>query len=128
MLPPWSWRRCTAVANPSKSPLHTMLFLSRYVVSFHRVAETVGRRGVSQRKRNGKRCFEGGRTLGASNGERFQLVALDIDHTLLEADQQVAPANLDAVRRCIDRGVEVVLATGRTKPTTIPVSEQIGSD
>lgn len=59
---------------------------------------------------------------------RFKLVALDIDDTLVGRDQRIAPADLAAVRRCIEQGVEVVLATGRTRPTTLPVAEQIGYD
>lgn len=68
-----------------------------------------------------------GKEHGRDGTGRFKLVALDIDYTLLGSDQKIAPADLDAVRRCIDRGVEVVLATGRTKPTTVPVAEQIGT-
>lgn len=68
-----------------------------------------------------------GQKSARSRAGRFKLVALDIDYTLLGPDQVIAPADLDAVRRCIDRGVEVVLATGRTKPTTVPVAAQIGA-
>lgn len=56
----------------------------------------------------------------------FALVAFDIDYTLIDAEGRIAPRDVDAIRRCRDRGVEVVLATGRTRPTTMPVAEQIG--
>ena len=59
---------------------------------------------------------------------RFKLVALDIDDTLVGRDQTIAPGDLAAIRRCIEAGVEVVLATGRTRPTTRPIAEQIGYD
>lgn len=75
----------------------------------------------------GEKRGRGARGAGGQAG-RFKLVALDIDYTLLGADQRIAPKDLEAVRRCIDHGVEVVLATGRTKPTTVPVAEQIGPD
>lgn len=65
---------------------------------------------------------------GRKGAQRVKLIALDIDHTLVGRDQVIAPPDLAAVRRCIDRGVEIVLATGRTKPTTIPIVEQIGVD
>lgn len=56
----------------------------------------------------------------------IRLIALDIDHTLVGADQCIAPADLSAIHRCMDEGVEIVLATGRTRPTTEPIIEQVG--
>lgn len=59
---------------------------------------------------------------------RYKLIALDLDDTLLGTDKQIAHRDLEAVRRCISEGVEVVIATGRSKWTTRPVAEQIGPD
>lgn len=59
---------------------------------------------------------------------RYKLVALDLDDTLLGANKQIAPQDLEAVRQCIDAGVEVVIATGRSKWTTWPVAKEIGPD
>lgn len=88
---------------------------------------------AGERRRRASSGNKGGRTLSQAKAESLRpgpygLVALDIDYTLINADQRIAPHDLDAIRRCMERGVEVVLATGRTKPTTIPVAEQIGPD
>ncbi len=45
---------------------------------------------------------------------RPRLVALDIDGTLVDFDESVRPAVLDAVRAVRDSGVHVVLSTGRS--------------
>ncbi|HEY8495847.1 MAG TPA: HAD hydrolase family protein [Limnochordales bacterium] len=68
-------------------------------------------------------------TLGTagSNG-RFRLVALDIDDTLLGLDQRLSPRDVAAVRRCREAGIEVILATGRTRQTTMPVARAIADD
>lgn len=44
---------------------------------------------------------------------RIRLLALDIDGTLLDSRDQLSPAVGDAVRKAGERGVAVVLATGR---------------
>jgi Cof subfamily protein (haloacid dehalogenase superfamily) len=43
----------------------------------------------------------------------IRLIALDLDGTLLDSAFQVSPANLEAVQRARERGVEVVLSTSR---------------
>lgn len=43
----------------------------------------------------------------------IRLVAIDIDGTLLNSHDQLTPAVGDAVRSAVERGVAVVLATGR---------------
>jgi Cof subfamily protein (haloacid dehalogenase superfamily) len=43
----------------------------------------------------------------------IRLLSLDIDGTLLDSDGRLPDANRDAVRRALDAGVEVALATGR---------------
>jgi len=62
-----------------------------------------------------------------SNG-RFRLVALDIDDTLLGPDKQLSPRDVAAVRRCREAGIEVILATGRTRQTALPVARAIADD
>ncbi len=52
-------------------------------------------------------------------------VALDIDGTLLDHDEQLSPAVIDAVRRTAAE-VPVILATGRGWQTTWPVAERLG--
>jgi len=52
-------------------------------------------------------------------------VALDIDGTLIDHDEQLSPAVIDAVRRTAEQ-VPVILATGRAWTTTRPVAERFG--
>lgn len=44
---------------------------------------------------------------------RIDLIALDLDGTLLDANDGVSPANRRAIRAALGAGVRVVLATGR---------------
>jgi len=41
------------------------------------------------------------------------LVAIDLDGTLVRTDTTISPSTIDAVRRAVEAGVRVVLATGR---------------
>jgi len=50
-----------------------------------------------------------------------RLVAIDIDGTLLDSRWQLPPANLAAIAAAIDRGVDVVLATGRRFDFAAPI-------
>jgi hydroxymethylpyrimidine pyrophosphatase-like HAD family hydrolase len=54
-----------------------------------------------------------------------QLIALDIDGTLLDARGQVPPRNLEALERAFAAGIEIVLATGRRYDFARPVFEQL---
>lgn len=47
----------------------------------------------------------------------YQLIAFDMDGTLLQSDQTIAPASLSAISQATAAGKQVILATGR------PVSE-----
>jgi 5-amino-6-(5-phospho-D-ribitylamino)uracil phosphatase len=54
------------------------------------------------------------------------LVALDIDGTMLHEDGSVSDAVIEQVRRLDAAGHQVLLATGRSAATTIPVLERLG--
>jgi len=43
----------------------------------------------------------------------IKLVAIDLDGTLLGSDRQIVEKNIDAIKKIHDRGIEVVIATGR---------------
>ena len=47
----------------------------------------------------------------------YDLIALDMDGTLLNTEQKIAPQALASIREAFARGKQVVLCTGR------PVSE-----
>ena len=55
-----------------------------------------------------------------------RLIAIDIDGTLLDSRAQVSPANLDALQRAHEAGIEVVLVTGRRHRFALPVAESLG--
>lgn len=56
----------------------------------------------------------------------IRAVFLDLDGTLVGAEDRVSPGVRDAVRRVREAGCEVVLCTGRSRVTTEPVAEQLG--
>ena len=60
-----------------------------------------------------------------TNPERW-LVALDIDGTVLHEDGSIAQAVIDQVARLSGLGHEVMLATGRSVATTLPVLDLLG--
>ena len=58
----------------------------------------------------------------------IRLIAIDIDGTLLDSKVEISPANLDALRRAHQAGIEVVLGTGRRHKFALPVAESLGFD
>lgn len=60
-----------------------------------------------------------------TNGWRPKAVALDIDGTLIDHDERIALAVIDAVRRAAAE-VPIILCTGRSWDTTKPVMELLG--
>ncbi len=58
----------------------------------------------------------------------MRLIAIDIDGTLLDSQAQVSRANLEALRRAHEAGVETVLVTGRRHRFALPIAESLGFD
>jgi hydroxymethylpyrimidine pyrophosphatase-like HAD family hydrolase len=56
------------------------------------------------------------------------LVALDVDGTLMSYDGVISPGVRDAVRAVRDAGAHVVLATGRSAVSVVPVARDLGLD
>ena len=57
--------------------------------------------------------------MDATRHQRYKLLAADLDGTLLDEDFTLSPRVKTAVRRAIERGVHVTLATGRGYATTL---------
>lgn len=57
---------------------------------------------------------------------RPSLIALDIDGTIVREDDSMSARVADAVRAVVDAGHVVVLATGRSKPSTVSTAERLG--
>ncbi len=56
----------------------------------------------------------------------IDLIALDLDGTLLAPDESVSPANRAAIGRALAAGIRVVLVTGRGVETPIAISRELG--
>ncbi len=44
----------------------------------------------------------------------YKLVAIDMDGTMLDSNQEVSKKNVEVVKKAIEQGVEVVISTGRS--------------
>jgi hydroxymethylpyrimidine pyrophosphatase-like HAD family hydrolase len=64
----------------------------------------------------------------SGNGWRPRVVALDVDGTVLDHDGSLPAEVRAAVRAVADAGVPVVLSTGRSWHSTLPVVEQLGRE
>lgn len=64
----------------------------------------------------------------AAPGGSYRLLALDIDGTLLRTDKSLSPRTRRAVDAARERGVHVVLVTGRRHPSARKVAEDLGGD
>jgi hypothetical protein len=58
----------------------------------------------------------------------IRLLAVDIDGTLLNPQFEISAADLAAIRRAHDEGVEVMLFTGRRHTFALPIAQQFGFD
>jgi Cof subfamily protein (haloacid dehalogenase superfamily) len=58
----------------------------------------------------------------------IRLLAIDIDGTLLNPQFEISDADLGAVRRAHESGVEVVLVTGRRHTFALPIAQLLGFD
>jgi Cof subfamily protein (haloacid dehalogenase superfamily) len=56
----------------------------------------------------------------------IRLLAIDIDGTLLDPTFQVSAADLSAVRRAHELGIEVALVTGRRHTFALPIADLLG--
>lgn len=59
---------------------------------------------------------------------RVRLVAMDLDGTLLGADKSISRENREALRECAQRGIHVVLASGRSFESIRTFAKDIGVD
>ncbi len=50
---------------------------------------------------------------------RYRLIAVDLDHTLLDSNSLISARNKQAIRKAVEMGVRFVIATGRMFKTSI---------
>jgi Cof subfamily protein (haloacid dehalogenase superfamily) len=58
----------------------------------------------------------------------YRLCAIDLDDTLLGPDHQISARNARAVHAVVERGVIVVIASGRMHETTLRFADQLALD
>jgi hypothetical protein len=58
----------------------------------------------------------------------IRLLAIDIDGTLLNPTFQISEADLAAIRRVHQLGIEVILVTGRRHTFALPIAQSLGFD
>jgi hypothetical protein len=58
----------------------------------------------------------------------YKLIALDMDGTLLTDSKQISAENAKWIARAVERGVTVVMATGRGMQLIRPYTDQLGLD
>jgi Cof subfamily protein (haloacid dehalogenase superfamily) len=58
----------------------------------------------------------------------IQLIATDIDGTLLDSKSQISPANSQALAEAAARGIEIVLVTGRRFDFALPIAQSLPCD
>lgn len=56
----------------------------------------------------------------------IKLVAIDIDDTLLNPEGKLAKETIDAVKKVTQKGIKVVLCTGRPLAGVVGFLEQLG--
>lgn len=56
----------------------------------------------------------------------IRLIALDLDGTTLTSDRRLHPRNITAIQQAAARGVTVVLASGRIRPSMLPYATELG--
>jgi 5-amino-6-(5-phospho-D-ribitylamino)uracil phosphatase len=59
---------------------------------------------------------------------RYQILALDVDGTLLDGDGTLRPSTAAAVARAARAGIRPVLCTGRRYRRALPIAQQLGID
>ena len=58
----------------------------------------------------------------------YKLVAIDLDGTLLDSYGEVSEENRMAIKKCVENGIYVVLASGRTISSVSNLAKELGAD
>ena len=57
---------------------------------------------------------------------KIELVAIDLDGTLLTSDKELSPKNIAAIKTCSELGVRIVIASARNPDVVRDFSEKLG--
>ncbi|HCG63874.1 MAG TPA: hypothetical protein DHV69_07990 [Sphaerochaeta sp.] len=58
---------------------------------------------------------------------KIKAIAIDLDGTLLTSDKRITETTIQTLRQVMEKGVHVVIATGRSLATAIRFVEQVGT-
>lgn len=56
----------------------------------------------------------------------YQLIAIDLDDTLLTSQKTISPRNQEAIASAVKQGIKVVLCSGRTHNATVKFTNTLG--
>lgn len=59
---------------------------------------------------------------------KYKLITIDLDGTLLNSENEVSEENKKAIRYAIEKGIDVVLASGRITNSVFNIAEEVGAD
>lgn len=57
---------------------------------------------------------------------KYKLIVTDLDDTLLRGDLTISERTIETIRRAMDRGITVAVATGRMYPSALPYARALG--
>ncbi|MBQ7476217.1 MAG: HAD family phosphatase [Selenomonadaceae bacterium] len=59
---------------------------------------------------------------------KIKLFVSDIDGTILQTPKKISARNIDAVKKMVDAGIVVTIATGRMYRAALPIAKELGVD
>lgn len=57
----------------------------------------------------------------------IKAVFIDIDDTLTNSNREVSQRNREAIKKCIDKGIKIILTSGRSRKDALEYQRQIGT-
>ena len=58
----------------------------------------------------------------------YKLIAIDLDGTLLNSYGEVSRENKEAIKKAKEKGIEIVLTSGRMSSSVEMIAREIGAD
>ena len=57
----------------------------------------------------------------------IKAVFIDIDETLTNSQREVTKETQDAIKRCVEKGIKIILTSGRSRKEAMAFQETIGT-
>lgn len=58
----------------------------------------------------------------------YKLIAIDLDGTLLDSYGNISDENKDAIKNAKEKGIEIVLTSGRMSSSVRGIAEEVGAN